>query len=404
MATKPVLLFYCQHSLGMGQLVRSFGLAEALADKFRVVFLNGGRLPEGIRVPEGINIVQLPPLGMTVDGRLVSRDEQTSLAQAREMRRWQILARFHTLKPRVIVVELFPFGRKKFADELIPLFDAARQPEAGRPLILCSLRDILVGGRKNQQQHDDWASEMVNRWFDGVLVHADPEFSKIEETFQPRVPMRVPVYPTGFVLPRRDAKAPAKPRRRLVVSAGGGIAGAALFDAALAAQPVLWAEDRLPMTLVAGPFLPDTDWRRLRRKARGRDGLELCRSVPDLGVELHDAVASVSQCGYNTAMDVVYSGVPALAVPFVEGQGDEQMNRARRLEKLGLMRVRHPAGLDGPAFVHEVRALLTLEPSATALDLDGARNTARIVAKLASERFDRKSVKRSGEETAEKRR
>lgn len=43
---KPTLLFYCQHSLGMGHLVRSFRLAEALRQEFRTVFVNGGLLPD----------------------------------------------------------------------------------------------------------------------------------------------------------------------------------------------------------------------------------------------------------------------------------------------------------------------------------------------------------------------
>ena len=30
---RPVLLFYCQHSLGIGHLTRSFALATALADR-----------------------------------------------------------------------------------------------------------------------------------------------------------------------------------------------------------------------------------------------------------------------------------------------------------------------------------------------------------------------------------
>ena len=44
---RPALLFYCQHSLGIGHLTRSFALAAALVPHFRVVFLNGGRLPPG---------------------------------------------------------------------------------------------------------------------------------------------------------------------------------------------------------------------------------------------------------------------------------------------------------------------------------------------------------------------
>ena len=42
---KPALLFYCQHSVGLGHLMRSYALCEKLADRFRVVLLCGGELP-----------------------------------------------------------------------------------------------------------------------------------------------------------------------------------------------------------------------------------------------------------------------------------------------------------------------------------------------------------------------
>jgi len=45
MSARPRLLFYCQHSLGMGHLIRSFSIADGLAKHFEVVFLNGGPLP-----------------------------------------------------------------------------------------------------------------------------------------------------------------------------------------------------------------------------------------------------------------------------------------------------------------------------------------------------------------------
>ncbi len=75
----PPLLFYCQHSLGMGHLVRSLAIAGALAKRFRVVLLNGGRLPAGVMPSSGVEIVDLPPVGIGPDGRLVSRDRRRSV-------------------------------------------------------------------------------------------------------------------------------------------------------------------------------------------------------------------------------------------------------------------------------------------------------------------------------------
>src|SRR5439155_26467629 len=109
------------------------------------------------------------------------------------------------------------------------------------------------------------------------------------------------------------------------------------------------------------------------------EGLELRRSVPDLTTELACTSASVSQCGYNTALEIVHARVPALVVPFSEAGKDEQWVRARRLERFGAVRVLEPERLDGPTLAAEVRALLGFRPSPVALDLGGARRTVAIL-------------------------
>src|SRR5207244_12504639 len=121
-----------------------------------------------------------------------------------------------------------------------------------------------------------------------------------------------------------------------------------------------------------GRFLPGADWGAPRGAAREVAGRELRRAVPDLGQELCGAAASVSQCGYNTALDVVRARVPALVLPCAELGRDEQWVRARRLERLGAVRVLEPERLDGPPLASEVRALLGVPPAPVALDLHGA--------------------------------
>src|SRR5437764_13796076 len=112
---EPAVPFYGQHVLGMGHLVRSLALARALADRFRVVFLNGGAVPRGLPRPAGIEFVDLPPLGFDAAERLVSRDSRRPLERAQRERRETILRTFHHVRPRAVMVELFPFRRRKFA-------------------------------------------------------------------------------------------------------------------------------------------------------------------------------------------------------------------------------------------------------------------------------------------------
>jgi predicted glycosyltransferase len=382
---RPTVLFYCQHSLGLGHLVRSFALAGALAERFRVVLLNGGRLPRGLPAPAGVEVVSLPPLGMSVGATLISHDRRRSTERALHLRRRQMLDLRAELRPEVLFVELFPFGRKKFAAELVPLLEAAR--EAGT-LTVCSLRDILVASRHDQRRFDERASVTANALFDAILVHSDPEFARLEESFRPATRLRVPVHYTGFVLPgneRARALAPtpaAGARPRVVVSAGGGAYGGPLMAAALEAHRLELRDAGVDVRLVAGPFLPESEWQLLRAAAQGREGLDLRRSVPDLTTELHAAAASVSQCGYNTTLDLLRTGVPALVVPFAEGGEDEQTRRAERLARLGAVRVLEADRLDGRSLAAAVRDLLAFRPEPVALDLDGARKTALIVGNL----------------------
>ena len=378
---KPTLLFYCQHSVGMGHLTRSFALAQALVRDWRVVFLNGGPFPPGLHAPAGVEIIDLPPLGMVDGHNLVSRDARFNVSEAMALRRERMLAALAETDPRIILIELFPFGRKKFAFELLPLLKAARR-RARPPLVISSLRDILINTRPDKQHHDDRARWLADRYFDAVLVHADPRFARLEESFRPRRALAVPVFYTGFALPQRAAAAPAARGDHVLVSAGGGMAGIPLFRAALAAHDLLWPRERLAMRLVAGPFLPEDDWRELVRAGEGREGFELVRAVPDMHAEMRRAALSVSQCGYNTALDIVASGVPALVVPFAEGREDEQMNRARRLEALRLLRMLPPILLDGWRLAQEIQAALGFSPEPAGLELDGAAKTASIVGEL----------------------
>jgi predicted glycosyltransferase len=379
--TRPALLFYCQHSVGLGHLVRSMNLAEGLAADFDVTLLNGGPWPTDLPQPSGIEIVHLPPLGLDADYALVSRDARFTVEEAVTARRSLILDAFAETRPDVVLVELFPFGRKKFAGELMPLLQAARAADPG-PLVACSLRDILVGSRRDQQGHDDRASRVSNEYFDAVLVHADERFATLEETFHPTVPLRTPVHYTGFVR-GSVARDPGRPReRRVLVSAGGGLVGEPLFRAAVEAHPRLLVDHGLRTTIVTGPFLPEPVVDELTVRAARTTGLEVVRYLHDLGGEMAASTVSVSQVGYNTTMDILGSGTPAVVVPFGEGREDEQAERARRLERLGALRVLEADRLDGSTLFDAVQDALAWTPLPVPLDLDGRRRTPELLRSL----------------------
>ena len=122
---RPQLLFYCRHSLGLGHLARSLRLAAELAKQFDVLLVNGGRFPDGTGLPTGAEVVNLPPLGHDADYRLVSHDHELSVEEACERRRNMLLDILDETAPAVVIVEMYPFGRKKFEFET-PVSSALR--------------------------------------------------------------------------------------------------------------------------------------------------------------------------------------------------------------------------------------------------------------------------------------
>jgi predicted glycosyltransferase len=375
--TRPALLFYCQHSLGLGHAVRSFALAAALTERFRVFLVCGGELPDGLEPHEEVELVELPALRAGRDGELATR--AGSPGEARRQRRRLLLETFRSLRPEVVVVELFPFGRRRFADELVPLLEEALTATP-RPLLVSSVRDILVDRGPDQEAHDTLSCVLANRYLDAVLVHSDPRFARLEESFRPGIPLSVPVRHTGFVVTDASEARPLPARDpKVLVSAGGGLVGAPLLRAAVEARPLLPPELRLE--IVAGPFLPEDEWRALVA-AQQTSGIELHRFVPGLGRELRSASVSVSQCGYNTALDVLRAQVPALVVPFREGRENEQSRRAARLERLGAVRALDPERLDPATLADEIRALLQFRPRSLELDFAGAETSANHLADL----------------------
>jgi predicted glycosyltransferase len=380
MKSRPSLLLYCQHSLGMGHLMRSLALTRALAAEFRVTFVSGGRIPRNVRLDRDVRVVALPAVGIDGSGALVSHNRRLPLERALAERQRILLETFRAMAPDIMLVELFPFGRRKFRGELEPVLEAARRaPAERRTIVCCSVRDILVG-RDRQREHDERAAALLERYFDAVLVHSDPAFARLEESLTPGIRLPVPLYYTGFVHDRRAIRPAREGRGRIVASAGGGMVGEDLFRTVLEAHARPEAAACPPLMIVAGPFLPERAWAALESKVNRRRRVTLRRAVRSLPAVLAGAAGSISQCGYNTAMDLVATGVPALVIPFTTAREDEQIKRARRLESLGALRLLAPEDATPRRVARAMAALRDFHPYPACLDLNGAERSARMLA------------------------
>ncbi|WP_369404501.1 hypothetical protein [Salidesulfovibrio brasiliensis] len=175
------LAFYTQHVLGMGHLFRSLEIVKALAGH-EVVMITGGAEAD-LPLPPYASRYQLPGLMMDADFKsFIPVDSSLSVEETFALREKRLIEFLQGFRPDVLLVELFPFGRKKFGRELIPALEAARVGAFGPCKAACSLRDILVE-KDDQAKFENRVLSVLNPLFDALLVHADPQLVRLEETF-----------------------------------------------------------------------------------------------------------------------------------------------------------------------------------------------------------------------------
>src|SRR5438445_6252851 len=161
------VMFYCQHCVGFGHLVRSSAIVRALARDFSVMFVTGGPSVTGFELPSGIDVVRLPEIQTDAEFECLQVcDSAVSLEETQALRKELLIRAFDSFEPDAVITELYPFGRKRFAFELIPLLERSRRRK-GRTAVVSSVRDVLVA-KKDEGRHEARVCKIVNNittWF-----------------------------------------------------------------------------------------------------------------------------------------------------------------------------------------------------------------------------------------------
>ena len=167
----------------------------------------------------------------------------------------------------------------------------------------------------------------------------------------------------------------------IVVSAGGGDVGAKLFKTAIAAAV---QDPKRTWRILVGGANAQTKIKKLIPTAPANVQIEAAR--PDFRQVLNHANVSVSMCGYNTALDILQTGVSAVFVPFDAGGEVEQSLRAKALSEQSNIAVLKDADLSVETLILAIQKIQNLnstyKPKAR---FDGATTTVNIIEAMLSE-------------------
>ena len=361
---------YVQHLLGTGHLVRAQLLAEALSSAgHKVVLISGGKAPEA----ENYMLVQLP-VAKTAPGNfgtLLDEEGKPVDDAWKSVRARKLLRKLTDFAPDVVVIETWPFGRRQMEFEILPMVDLLRE-RPNPPMLVCSIRDILQARKKSRRLR---TLEQIERYFSLILVHGDPNLIPLAASFPEQAAITCPIVYTGYIHANHGGHdVSAEGAGEILVSAGGGAAGVRLLRIAAEAS----RQDDRTWRLLVSPGIDDNDFELLVRS--NNQNLIVERSRVDFHKLLSNCAVSVSQFGYNTALDILTARCQAVVVPYAEGGETEQDMRASTFSQTGSYVVLNEDSLDCTSLVDAVNRASSLEVSdALRMNLGGAERSAEAI-------------------------
>jgi predicted glycosyltransferase len=378
------VMFYCQHILGMGHLIRSVEIVRGLIPDFKICFINGGQVIPEFEFPAEIEVVNIPAVKTDSEFQeLAPVDDNLTMSEVEIIRTNMLLSVCDRFQPDILIIELFPFGRRRFSFELIPLMEKAK---AMGTKIVSSVRDIVVT-KQNQQHHEEKVCRLINKYFDMLLIHGDPNFIKLNLSFSRIDDLNCPVHYTGYVVQPVPKPQLINKQPLILVSVGGGRFGHDLLECV--ANTALILKDKIPhhIQVFTGAFSPDEVLAKLQQITKNLDNITVERYTPNLLNYMQQADLSIGMGGYNTTMNILSTGVKAMMMAFQGNDDKEQETRLKKLDSLGRVKMIYPEDLQSEKFAKDIVSYLKQNPSQLTLNLNGVENTSNYLQQLMSKEF-----------------
>lgn len=371
--------FYCQNVLGLGHITRSRSILRELCKTHEVLFLQGGQ-DSGLDFSfPNLRLFPLPPIMMKeTDGSLYVPKEETNLETQWERRLNQIEA-LENETFDALIIELYPFGRRQFRNEIQTLMKVCRGKNS-KLKVFCSLRDIMIQ-KLSEPTRADQIEKALDE-FDGVFVHSDPNLISLERTWPRAISIQKKLHYTGFVSEGSNNKKAHENNQRsneILITAGGGNVGQDFYRAILETSQYF---SQYSFTFVFGPYVEEKFRRDFEDKASTLKNVKTSSLIPNFEDHLRGCQLSISLAGYNTVMNILNTGTPALLFPYDANW--EQKIRLEIFESAGKLITLK--SLDPQNVKEQVRAALHFQPKKGPVNLDGAKNTVQLLEKFVKKR------------------
>ncbi|WP_081467677.1 glycosyltransferase family protein [Vibrio sinaloensis] len=352
------LLFYSHDSYGLGNIRRMVAIASYLVSRHQdicILILTGSPMYHAFRTHPQIDYVKLPCLSRDNRGQYHSRLNCFDSHSLKTLRAKLILSTYQEFQPDLCLIDKKPTG---LAGELNEVFTNRSLCSLSVNLLL--LRDILDAPEKTstiwEKRH---YQRVIEEHYDEVLVVGEQTVFDVAKEYRFSNPVTLKTSYCGYLARKTEAngRCHSQDRRRILVSAGGGDDGAALFNLYLDSLE----NDNFPHNVthhfVFGPEMGDHDVEQLISRAQEHPHITWQRFSDNFIELVQSADLVLSMAGYNTVCELMSIKARAILVPRFTPV-EEQLIRAQRLSTLTAMDYLSPSQHSAQMLAEKVRQQL----------------------------------------------
>lgn len=373
----PRILVYSHDTFGLGNIRRMLNVCEGLVAAMpdcSILLLTGSPMIHGFRLPRGLDYIKLPCLGRTERDGYSTKLLNTHVDDTVRLRSDIIKCAALAFDPHVVIVDKKPFGVRK---ELCRALQAVRALHPATKHVLV-LRDILDSPEETAAEWAKNGFQDAAGHFDELLVLGSREVFDFAKEYRLPEQLAEKLHHCGYTRRSEPARTRDEVRAELVVSEddrlvlvtpGGGEDGYAMIDAYVQGVAECPSGAKLKTLIVHGPEIPEEHRVALSARIKGDHSLILRSFTDDIGSYMNAADLVVAMGGYNTVCEILSLQKRAILVPRVRPVA-EQLIRAERLERLGLLTMIHPDRLTPSAMMRAVLAELARPGAQPCADMD----------------------------------
>lgn len=353
-ATREIrVVLYSHDSLGLGHLRRNLLIAAAFSQakpNIQTLLISGTSIANAFRIPDSVDILSLPSLQKVENGRYEPKRLRIASDELTQFRTATILSAVQSFRPDLFIVDKVPRGVRR---ELDPILRHLRERTAAT--VILGLRDILDDAARVRSE---WAKEenleAIDEFYDGLWIYGDPAVYDPIREYRWSADVEEKSRFTGYLDRTKASESASADVEELLESlklkdgfnlcvVGGGADGFSLAESAACAD-----SGGSGTLILTGPYMPAAQLSRLKKVTAERLDVTVIRFSNEPVHLLRRAGRVVSMGGYNTLLELVGLGKRPLVVPRVKPR-TEQLIRATRFGRLGLVDVLHPRDLSPDA-------------------------------------------------------